>query len=181
MVSVHWAGDFCLRNSWLGQNVQGDDTLHVAHTNVTIRDSDFSDCFGDCIDFDYASGSIVGVKIQNAGNDGLDFMTSQVDVIETSIDGAVDKGVSTGEGSEISLSELSIHNAQTGIGVKDQSRVVVRDSSLVKNFVAVDVYAKNWRRNTSASSERTALHTTLPVSSYLLIPSSGNRSWKKRI
>lgn len=145
MVSVHWAGDFHLRNSWLGQNVQGDDTLHVTHTHVTINDGDFSNCFGDCVDFDYVSGSIVGLQIQNAGNDGIDFMTSQVDIMETSIDGAVDKGVSIGEASKISLSDLSVHNTKTGIAVKDRSRVVLRDSSLEKNFVAVDVYAKNWR------------------------------------
>lgn len=145
MVSVHWAGGFRMEDSMLANNVEGDDTLRVVHSQAALKRVKVSDCFGDCVDFDYTDGTIDKVRIARAGNDGLDFMTSKVTITDTAIDGAGDKGVSAGEASELTLRRMTVRRAKLGVAVKDKS-VVTFDNGLIKdNAIGVDIYAKNWR------------------------------------
>ena len=145
MVNVHWADGFRLENSTLAGNVISDDTLHVVHSRFSVSDAQFRDCFGDCIDLDYADGSIAGLRIYGAGNDGVDFMTSTVTVRDAAISQAGDKGLSVGELSQVVAEGGAIGHAPIGIAVKDRSTLDLRRFSLASNGIAIDVYKKNWR------------------------------------
>ncbi len=145
MVSFHWSGDVKVESSHIRGNVLGDDTLHIVHGDAVLTNIELSDCFGDCIDFDYADVTVDGLRIRNAGNDALDFMTSHAHVVGADMDGIGDKGVSGGEGSKIELIDVRIANAVIGVGVKDESILSIRNSHMASNEVAIDVYKKNWR------------------------------------
>jgi len=145
MVNVHGADGFRLENSVLNSNTASDDTLHIVHSEFSISNTTLRDCFGDCIDFDYARGTVKDLDISSAGNDGIDFMTSRVTLSNVRIDGAGDKGLSVGENSYVTATEGSIGRALTGIAVKDQSTLVLGQWRLVSNGVGMDIYKKNWR------------------------------------
>ena len=97
MLSISWTDDFSMNNSTLQENVISDDTLHVVHSSFEILNSDFRNRFGDCIDFDYSRNKLGHIKINNAKNDGVDFMRSDVEASHIEIFGAGDKGFSIGK------------------------------------------------------------------------------------
>jgi len=145
MVNIHGADGFRLETSVLGSNTDSDDTLHIVHSKFRISNTRLHDCFGDCVDLDYARGTVENLDISGAGNDGIDFMTSRVTLGNVRIDGAGDKGLSVGEKSFVEATKGSIARAVTGIAVKDRSTLVLDQWRLAANGVGVDVYKKNWR------------------------------------
>lgn len=145
MLSVHWSNDFVLEDTELSGNVLSDDTFHVVNSRFEVSRSRFADCFSDCIDLDYASGSIENLEIQRAGNDGIDFMTSEVKLSNIRILGAGDKGLSVGEASKVTADRIVVEKAEIGVASKDKSRILLSRSRLQENAVGIDLAAKNWR------------------------------------
>jgi len=142
MVSVHGSDGFSLAHSTIGSNVSSDDTLHIVQSQFDIWSTSFENCYGDGIDFDFASGSVRDVTIQNAGNDGIDFMMSDVTLQNICIRQVGDKGLSCGEASNIQVFKTDIAQANIGVAVKDGSHVDLVQCELVGNVVAIDVYQK---------------------------------------
>ena len=132
-------------NSTLEENVVSDDTLHVVHSSFEISNSNFKNCFGDCIDFDYSRGEIRHIKITNAKNDGIDFMRNDVEASQIEVFDAGDKGLSVGEMSHVKIGGSRVHASEIGVAVKDMSVVEIEDSTFSENKVAMSVYSKNWR------------------------------------
>lgn len=145
MVNVHWADGFRLENSTLEANDLSDDTLHIVHSVFSISQTTLNNCFGDCIDLDYAKGTIENLQISNAGNDGVDFMTSDAKIRNASVIGSKDKGFSVGEMSNVTATEGVIRETAIGIAVKDRSTLSLNDWTLDSNDIGIDVYKKNWR------------------------------------
>lgn len=145
MVNVHWVPGISIQNSKISHNVGADDTLHVIHSQFTLRDVSLNDCAFDCIDFDYAVGQIQRLSIERAGNDGVDFMESAVDMKSVRIERAGDKGLSVGEGSRVNAQAGSISAAKIGIAVKDASQLTLSNWKIDRNEIGVDIYKKNWR------------------------------------
>ena len=145
MLSISWTENFLMYNSTVKENVVSDDTLHVVHSSFEISNSNFKDCFGDCIDFDYSRGEIRHIKITNAKNDGIDFMRSDVEASQIEVFDAGDKGLSVGEMSHVKIGGSRVHASEIGVAVKDMSVVEIEDSTFSENKVAISVYSKNWR------------------------------------
>ena len=145
MISVYGVPTFSLENSIVGSNVASDDTFHGVYGALTLRNTVFTNCNRDCIDFDYVTGEVENLEILEAGNDGLDLMTSRINVVGFSAEQVVDKAISIGELSEVNARDISIHFAETGIAVKDKSRLRVANAVISKSSVGMDIFSKNWR------------------------------------
>ena len=145
MLSISWTDNFFMNNSTLEENVVSDDTLHVAHSSFEILNSNFKNCFGDCIDFDYSRGKIGHIKITNAKNDGVDFMRSDVEASHIEVLDAGDKGFSIGEMSHVKIGGSRVYASEIGVAVKDMSLAEIEGSNFSENKVAMSVYSKNWR------------------------------------
>ena len=145
MLSISWTENFLMYNSTVEENVVSDDTLHVVHSSFEISNSNFKNCFGDCIDFDYSRGKIRHINITNAKNDGVDFMRSDVEASHIEVFGAGDKGFSVGEMSHVKIDGSKVHASEIGVAVKDMSVVEIEGSTFSENKVAMSVYSKNWR------------------------------------
>ena len=145
MVNVHWADGFSLENSVVGSNVGSDDTVHIVHSRFALTGVTLDNCFGDCVDLDYADGSATDIRIRAAGNDGIDFMTSDVSLDRVHIDGAGDKGLSVGEMSNVQAARGTIERAAIAVAVKDGSTLRMAGWKLTANQVGMDIYKKNWR------------------------------------
>lgn len=72
-------------------------------------------------------------------------MESRIKGKDIFIINALDKGISAGENSKITLNNINISNSLIGIAVKDLSKVSLDKVVFNKNSVAVDIYRKNWR------------------------------------
>lgn len=145
MVAFYGSRGTHIEDSSLGGNVISDDTLHVVYGDVSVLHTKIGNCFGDCIDFDYVQGMVRDLAIEDAGNDGIDFMTSKVDLESVVIDGANDKGFSVGELSEVSATDIKIGHAQIAIAVKDRSQLTLDQSTIHDSEIGFDIYSKNWR------------------------------------
>lgn len=145
MVSVHWSPGFSMVDSSLRSNVESDDLLHVVHSDIVMERTRLESCYADCIDLDYAVGRLSNLTIRQAGNDGIDLMTSRFSIDHVDIETVEDKGFSVGEKSTVQIDQSRVHGANIGMAIKDASQAEVANSSLTGNFVAVDLARKNWR------------------------------------
>jgi len=145
MVSVHHTADFELRRSTLSGNVGSDEALHIVNSDFSISESVVTNCYADCIDLDYADGVISGLSVDGADDDGVDFMTSVVELDGVIVRGAGDKGLSIGEASQVTARGLRIEDSKTAVAVKDASRASLTDATLAGSVTAVHIFAKNWR------------------------------------
>jgi len=145
MVSVHHADGLVIADSTLAENEAGDDSLHLVNATFDIRRVTLHDCFADCIDLDYANGTISGLDVDQAGNDGIDFMDSRVTATQLTIHHVGDKGLSVGERSRVDLRTARISAAPIAIAVKDASRATLKEVTLRDNDIGIDLAAKNWR------------------------------------
>jgi len=145
MVSIHGSDDITIEDSSFSKNILSDDLLHIVYGNVKLINVKFLKCFSDCIDFDLVTGEVENVHIVEAGNDGIDFMTSYMSLTNISVEKALDKALSVGEASKINVDSGSINNSNVGVAIKDQSKIKLSRLKLQKNHIAVDVFKKNWR------------------------------------
>ncbi len=156
MLSVHHSPNFALADSRVADNAAGDDALHIVNGSFEMSDVSFTRCHADCVDLDYADGTINGISVLGAGNDGMDFMDSRVRVTAADIRRAGDKGLSIGEASVVQIHDARIEGSAIAVAVKDRSRAALRDVELHGNDVGIDLYAKNWRYGGSGSADITS-------------------------
>lgn len=146
MVSVHYANNVTIRNSIFSDNVRGDDVIRFAKCHdLCIEGVSVLRANGDAIDCDISTGQISNVKIRDPMNDGIDLMTSNVDLANIDIINAGDKGISLGENSNPKIVDCKIVNSVIGIGIKDGSDPIISNVHFAGNQIAVTGYDKNWR------------------------------------
>ena len=141
MLSFYGSWDVRIEHSSFGDNVDSDDTLHIVYGSYDLEDIRFADCFGDCIDLDLADGTMRGIRVLAAGNDGIDLMTSNSRFRDVVVEGSADKGISVGEASTLTIESLRVSGAQIGAAVKDTSRVYLSEASFADNQTSLSVYA----------------------------------------
>lgn len=145
MVTLTNSENIKIKDSHFGDNTGGDDTLHINYSDSIVENSTFSNCFGDCIDFDYSKVKGKSLIISEANNDGLDFMTSTGKLEDIVISGSGDKGISAGENSNLEVFNLELKKNYIGIAAKDQSTVTIDSSSILNSDIGIDIYSKNLR------------------------------------
>lgn len=119
-----------------------EDALNIVRSDFSLMNSVFKYTFSDALDLDFSNGTIQNCSIYKAGNDGIDVSGSQVNLQRIIIDGAEDKGISAGEGSNMHLQDIIVKNVEVAFASKDNSFVkadTVRVSSAKVGFV---VYQK---------------------------------------
>ena len=121
MLSIHEVQGVTLENCQFRDNRIVDDMLRAAYSRVILKDSQFENALFDAIDFDVVDGLIEGCHISGSGNDGLDLMSSQAILLDSRIEGAGDKGVSVGEGTQFFAVNNQIQGNLIGVEGKDGS------------------------------------------------------------
>ncbi|MFO7790817.1 MAG: CotH kinase family protein, partial [Bacteroidales bacterium] len=104
-------------------NNHSEDALNIIRSDFVVRDCFFNETFSDAFDSDFCTGTLSDSKFLNSGDDAIDFSGSQINISDCTMDGVEDKGVSSGEQSELTLHNCTIKNAYTGISSKDLSLV----------------------------------------------------------
>jgi len=131
-----------IEDSTFKQNITGDDLINFYNSSFEFYNSSISESLSDAIDSDFSTGKVKNVKFFNIGNDALDFSGSKVEIINCHFDKIADKAVSAGESSIVDLSNSSIRESELAIVVKDGSKLVSKNNSLVENRVNYAVFFK---------------------------------------
>ncbi len=102
-------------------NALSEDGLNIVRSHFEINNLFMDGTFSDGFDADFCTGSISNSVFKNTGNDCVDFSGSTISLENIEIENSGDKGVSGGERSYLTLANINIQGAITGIAAKDQS------------------------------------------------------------
>ena len=144
MFNVYRCGDIELKSCRFGKNELSDDAVNIADSRFTVTDCVWDGARSDGFDSDMSQGTIRRTRFLNTGNDGLDLMTSRVEVFDSRFEGCGDKGVSVGEGSQALIVRGEFRSCEIGSQVKDASRAAYLSCDFVECGQALDAYRKKW-------------------------------------
>jgi hypothetical protein len=123
-------------------NNHSEDYLNIIRSQFDIRNSVFINSSGDALDVDFGEGTISKSRFESCGNDCIDFAGSKVEIRDTVINGAGDKGVSIGEKSIVKITKLSISQANLALACKDASKALVEKVQIFDSKIGLAVYQK---------------------------------------
>ncbi|MFK8039441.1 MAG: CotH kinase family protein [Crocinitomicaceae bacterium] len=104
-----------------------EDALNIIRSEFKIAQLTISNTLSDGFDADFCKGVISESKFENTGNDCIDFSGSEVEIKDIEIIDSGDKGISGGEKSKLTISNISINGAITGVASKDESLITGAD------------------------------------------------------
>lgn len=126
----------------LGNN-QTEDAINVIHSSFQFFNSTFSNTYADAFDGDFSNGVIENCTFSNISGDAVDVSGAKVEIRDTKMEHIGDKGVSAGEESEVTVTNVHIYDVGIGVASKDLSRVILRQSSISKaRFSALSAFIK---------------------------------------
>ena len=100
-----------------------EDALNIIRSQFEIDSLMISDTYSDGFDADFCTGIIKNSSFNNTGNDCIDFSGSEIEISNIKIKNSGDKGISGGERSSLTLFNINIDKAVTGIASKDDSKI----------------------------------------------------------
>lgn len=109
---------------------QSEDALNIIRSDFSILALKISDTHSDGFDADFCTGSIQNSTFTNTGNDCIDFSGSTVLIEDIEIRNSGDKGISGGEASVLTLNNIQVDGAVTGVAAKDGSIITGSKISL---------------------------------------------------
>jgi len=121
---------------------QSEDGLNVVRAQFMMEKCLFQNTFSDAFDADFCQGEILDSKFINCGNDGIDVSGSQVTVKKTDLSQIIDKGISSGERSQMKAYNVTVSEASIALAAKDESTLFVDNVKLQNNLKDVAVYQK---------------------------------------
>ncbi len=146
MFSAHDTDGLKLVNCTFIQGQLVDDMVHVVYgKELLIRDCVFENALSDALDLDGCQGRIESSLFKGSGNDAIDLMMSEIEVVDTTLLDGGDKGVSVGEGSQLLWTGGTVKRCHIGIQVKDGSLAWIRGATFSSNTRALSAYKKNWQ------------------------------------
>jgi len=119
-----------------------EDALNLIRCHFAIESLTISDTKGDGFDADFCTGNLTKSLFKNTGNDCIDFSGSVVDISHITIRNSGDKGVSSGELSELKLSDIDIDGALTALASKDGSTLIGNNIHAINCEVGAALYKK---------------------------------------
>lgn len=107
-----------------------EDTINIMNSRGEISAIEISDSEFDGLDIDASELDLKKVSINNSGNDCFDLSFGQYNLRNINIKNCLDKGISIGERSNVSLSDFIISNTDIGIATKDSSFLKMNNGEL---------------------------------------------------
>lgn len=119
-----------------------EDSLNIVNSNGNLTGIKIFNGFSDAIDIDFSNISIDDLMVTKAGNDCFDISGGRYEIIKATLRDCVDKGISAGESSHLTISELDLVSANIGISSKDYSKVDISKAEISSVSKCVEVKQK---------------------------------------
>ncbi|WP_075186591.1 interleukin-like EMT inducer domain-containing protein [Teredinibacter haidensis] len=136
-----YQSDVVITNSVFSNN-NSEDALNIVSSDYILSGVTFEGAFSDAFDSDFSTGEVNSCRFINSGNDAIDFSGSVVSISNVKITTAGDKGVSAGEASSLTLTDIVIDGAEIGIASKDGSKVFGSDVNVMSAVIGLAAYQK---------------------------------------
>ncbi|MCG8576901.1 MAG: CotH kinase family protein [Flavobacteriales bacterium] len=104
-------------------NNHSEDALNVVRSHFEISNLTIGETYSDGFDADFCTGNLSHSTFVNTGNDCIDFSGSKVFIQHIAITNSGDKGISGGERSQLTVENIDINGAVTGLASKDGSLI----------------------------------------------------------
>ena len=121
---------------------RSEDALNVIRSSFTLDQSQFIDTYSDAFDGDFVDGGISNSTFINSGNDGIDVSGSTLKLVNITIDNPSDKGLSAGEGSTMTGSNIKITGGEIGVVSKDLSTITLSDVTIQNTRLGIACFQK---------------------------------------
>jgi hypothetical protein len=145
MLSIHDVDGVTVEHCKFADSKIVDDMVHAVYARVRFSDCEFSRAFGDALDLDISEGIVERCLFRDSVNDALDLMTSRVVVLDSTMQGNGDKGISVGEDTRLLAIGCRFEGNHIGVESKDRSVAVLYNADLLGNGLALNAYDKNWQ------------------------------------
>ena len=124
------------------ENNRCEDGLNIIRSKFLIESSRFQNTYSDAFDGDFVDGAIYNATFLNTGNDGIDISGSNVELKHIKIHNPSDKGISAGEASTISGSNIILQGGEIGIVSKDLSKISLDNVSISGTKLGFSAFQK---------------------------------------
>ena len=111
-------------------NMKAEDGLNLVRSPFNISYSTFLGSQSDALDLDFSNGLVSNCTFNRCGNDGIDGSGSIVQIENSVVNNAGDKGMSCGEESTITASNCTVNGSKIGFGSKDNSKFIINNSKI---------------------------------------------------
>jgi len=138
---VFYESDVDITNSSF-ENNSSEDALNIVRSDFFINKVLFRNTPSDALDADYSTGHIKEASFFNIGNDSIDVSGANVLLENISINGSLDKGISIGEKSVATGSDIYIKDSNLGISSKDLSSFRFNKVEISNTGIAYSLFIK---------------------------------------
>jgi hypothetical protein len=140
--------DITLKNlSLSSKNSKCEDSINLIRTKGNIAEIIIKDSKYDGIDADFSTLKIKDLKVENSGNDCLDFSFGQYEIENIDLKKCADKGISVGEKSNAYFNIVNIQETNIGIASKDSSLIEANNVNIINTKTCVSAYKKKQEFN----------------------------------
>ncbi len=123
-------------------NLRGDDYLNIFRTNFTMTNCGFFNTFADAFDGDFCEGAVESTNFYSTGNDAIDVSGSRISLKNIHIKNSCDKGLSSGEKSEMKVVGIKIEDSEIAVCSKDKSTIEIDDVTILNSEIGFTAYQK---------------------------------------
>ena len=129
-------------NNVIFENINAEDMLNIVRSDFLINKSSFFQSKSDAVDIDFGTGTITQSIFKKCVNDCIDVSGTQIQISETNINNAGDKGISVGENSTAVINRTVIKHSLIGIASKDKSYTQLGQSTIEYCDTGLSAYQK---------------------------------------
>tara|TARA_B110000238_G_C16138527_1_gene445038 strand:+ start:2959 stop:4542 length:1584 start_codon:yes stop_codon:yes gene_type:complete len=137
-----YLSNISIKNSKFSDNKLGDDLVNFFSCKISINNSHFINSLGDALDSDFSIGDLDNNYFYSCGNDALDCSGSILNVKNCVFTNILDKAISAGENSIVTLENCKIINSAIGLTSKDGSILECNSLILERNILDIAVFQK---------------------------------------
>ena len=138
LLDIHHTRDVVLEGVSLEASGKSEDLLHAtAVDGLLLSGVTAHGAPVDAVDLEFTRAEIRGLQVRGAGDDCLDLMASSVRLRDAALRGCAGNGISAGEETDLTATELLVAGAKVGVLVKNASRARLARAVLFRDEVAL--------------------------------------------
>ena len=123
-------------------NRVGDDCLNIIRSSFEMERTLFKNTRADAFDCDFCEGEINKSSFVGIGNDAVDISGTEMYLNDIIIKNVGDKGLSAGEDSKMTATNVQISNAEIALTSKDKSVLTVENVDVQNSTVGITAFQK---------------------------------------
>jgi len=119
-----------------------EDALNIINSSGYIKSINITSSSFDVLDINYSTVLIDLIDVKSADNDCVDLSMGNYEINKINASNCLDKGISIGENSKVSIDTSIINNSKTAVAIKDYSLVEINNLETFNSDFCLKIYQK---------------------------------------